>query len=85
MRESPESLMLPAENTEIYSNIVLALCENCKWSCSNLKSGNNIESCPMCKADIVSNIPMTSEEVCRIEIDVERGMVLQFSRRTLVQ
>jgi hypothetical protein len=85
MRESPESLMTPYESEEIYPTITLELCDNCKWSCSRLSAKDSTESCPVCNADIESHIPMTSEEVSRIEIDGERGMILQFSRRMLVQ
>ncbi|AIC16737.1 hypothetical protein NVIE_024730 [Nitrososphaera viennensis EN76] len=85
MRESPESLILPFETEELYPTIILELCDNCKWSCSCLSTKDTIESCPVCKAAIRSHVPMTSEEVSRIEIDSERGMILQFSRRALVQ
>ena len=85
MRESPVSLILPFESKETYPTIILELCDDCKWSCSCLSIQNTIESCPVCKAAIKSHVSMTSEEVSRIEIDRERGIILQFSRRTLVQ
>ena len=86
MRESPESLMMPYEGeVEVHPTITLELCDKCKWSCSLLSTEGNIEFCPVCNTAIGSHIPMTAEEVCRIEIDDEQGLIFEFDRKMLLK
>lgn len=86
---SPESLVIPFEdiNTkqqritgERFPNIILELCDNCRWcaTCFNLRG--LIMKCPICSTEN-SQIPMNIDEVCYIEFSKMRGITLGFDRK----
>ena len=80
VRESPETLIVPYA-CEDCPFVNLEICDSCKWACTLLAAGG-VTACPQCGSR-VSHIPVTSDDVCRITVDENRGMVLEFGRRSL--
>jgi len=88
--ESPESLVIPYEDInerqkrisgESFPDCLLELCDHCRWSCSCFNLRGKIEKCPLCGHKL-SEVPMTLEEVSKIDYRVGRpGMTIIFGRR----
>jgi hypothetical protein len=86
---SPESNVEPYEDMsskqlqisgEPLPEIVLELCDSCKWCAVCINKRGILESCPACSMEL-SMIPMTIEETCSIECDEKRGIVIHFDRK----
>jgi hypothetical protein len=90
MRESPETLVIPyvqydaGAAGERHQIVDLELCDNCKWSCTCITTTGIVDACPLC-GNSISHIPLMAEEVCRIENDEKQGLVLEFSRKALLE
>src|SRR5919198_1380118 len=89
-RSSSEVLVMPCEdiNTkqilitgEKFPDNVLELCDNCYWCCTCFNMKGLIDACPLCDA-IASKIPITLDEVSRIEYSEKCGLTLYFERKT---
>ena len=87
---SPESNVEPYEDMsskqhrisgESLPEIVLELCDPCNWCAACISKKGVLESCPMCGRVNVSMIPMTIDEICKIEYDEKRGIVIDFERK----
>lgn len=86
--DSPESKIQPYEDLstrqarisgEKFPCITLGICDNCHWCYTSINSRGIVKICPICNSEI-SQVPMTLEEVCRLEID-EKGMIMDFTRK----
>ena len=87
--ESPESKIIPSEdiNTvqhqisgEKFPEIILELCDFCRWSLICFNRRGMVEKCPDCSR-VVSQIPMNIDEVCSITYDDKRGVTIRFDRK----
>jgi hypothetical protein len=87
--ESPESKIIPTEdlNTvqhkisgERLPEIILELCDSCRWSLICFNRRGLMEKCPDCNS-VVSQIPMNIDEICSIAYDEKRGVTIRFDRR----
>jgi hypothetical protein len=65
---------------EKFPDNVLELCDNCYWCCTCFNFKGLIDACPFCGA-IVSKIPITLDEVSRIEYSEKSGLTLCFDRK----
>jgi hypothetical protein len=79
---SPENLITPYEDintkqqkitAERFPDIILELCDNCLWSCMCFNPKDLILKCPICSSEI-SQIPMSIDEVCHMELNNKRGI-----------
>ena len=64
---------------ESFPNIILGICDKCLWCYTCINSKKIIKECPICKTQ-VSQVPITIEEVCSLEIDHDRGMTLKLEK-----
>jgi hypothetical protein len=87
--DSPESLIIPYEdiNTkqqkitgERFPNIVLELCDSCRWCATCFNPRGLIMKCPNCSTEN-SQVPMNIDEVCDMEFSNIRGITLSFDRK----
>jgi hypothetical protein len=87
--DSPESLIIPYEdiNTkqqkitgERFPNIVLELCDSCRWCVTCFNPRGLIMKCPICSTEN-SQVPMNIDEVCDMEFSNIRGITLSFDRK----
>jgi hypothetical protein len=74
--DSPESQIIPYEdiNTkqqkitgERFPNIVLELCDSCRWCATCFNPRGLIMKCPICSMEN-SQVPMNIDEVCNMEL-----------------
>ena len=88
-RSSSEVLVIPCEDVntkqlritgEKFPDNALELCDNCYWCCTCFNMKGVIDACPLCDA-IVSKIPITLDEVSRIEYSEKSGLTLYFERK----
>jgi hypothetical protein len=88
--DSPESLVIPYEdiNTkqekitgERLPDIILELCDSCRWCAMCFNPRGLITKCPICSTEI-SQIPMSIDEVCYMEFSDMRGITLRFDRNS---
>jgi len=91
--DSPESLIIPYEdiNTkqqkitgERFPNIVLELCDSCRWCAICFNSRGLIMICPICSTEN-SQIPMNIDEVCCMEFSDIRGITFGFDRKNPIR
>jgi len=84
--DSLESLIIPYEdiNTkqqkitgERFPNIVLELCDSCRWCATCFNPRGLIMKCPIWK----TQVPMNIDEVCDMEFSNIRGITLIFDRK----
>ena len=87
--ESPESKIIPTEdfNTlqhnisgEKFPEIILELCDFCRWSLICFNRRGMLERCPDCNR-LVSQIPMNIDETCSIVYNDKRGVTIRFDRK----
>src|SRR5215472_3040816 len=87
--DSPESLVIPHEDVNIKQqkitgkrlpNIILELCDNCRWGATCINPRGFIIKYPICSTEN-SQIPMNIDEVCYMEFNNIRGITLRFDRK----
>lgn len=88
-KTSPESNIVPTEDMnqiqmkisgEKLPEVLLELCDSCHWSLICFNKRGIVQECPDCRMR-VSLIPMSIDEVCSIEFDENRGVVIHFDRK----
>jgi hypothetical protein len=88
--ESPESRVEPTEDMstmqrritgESFPEVIFELCDVCHWALICFNRRGITETCPNCRRTGVSKIPMTIDEVCKIEFDETRGVTIRFDRK----
>jgi hypothetical protein len=89
MAESPESKVEPYESLdakqerisgETFPKIILELCESCYWCATCINEKGFVKICPVCGKK-TSKVQMSIDEMCLVEIDYKRGVVLHFDRK----
>lgn len=86
---SPESNIQPYEDLdsrqrkisgESFPEMALEICDSCHWCLTCFNKRGLLKNCPVCgkPASIVS---MGIDEVCTIESDKVRGLVINFDRK----
>jgi len=58
------------------------LCGTCLWCASYLRRnyGSRISKCPACNEGKVESIPISDNDVYRLDYDPKRGITLEFSK-----
>jgi hypothetical protein len=88
-KDSPEIQVLPYDdlNTrqekitgETFPDIVLEICDSCKWCATCINERGIQLTCPICQMR-TSMIPMAVDEMCILERDEKRGITLRFVRK----
>ena len=87
--ESPESQISPYEDIdtkqrritgEAFPTLALGICDKCLWCYNSINERGAVQVCPVCKG-VISQIPMSIEEVCVVEENEKHSITLSFSRR----
>ncbi len=85
---SPESAIIPYESLndrqmaitgECFPEHLLVLCDRCYWSCTCFNTRGLISICPVCLVE-TSEIPVTIDEISKIDYDKLHGLTISFAR-----
>ena len=88
-QDSPESEVSPYEdiNTrqsritgERFPTLALGVCDNCNWCYTLMNERGIVRVCPICNKSI-SQIPMSLDEICIIEVNEKQGFTVTFDRK----
>jgi Zn finger protein HypA/HybF involved in hydrogenase expression len=58
----------------------LAICNDCLWAASLLRTAPDIYNCPACKSKNLDIVPVTDQESYTVRIKNKRGLEIEFSK-----